>query len=550
MSDDCGPKEKEVIDNFDVSSCYCSGGGTLVDRQAGPPLPLHGAGDLARVAGEPGPAAKRAVRFPSPAGRRGFEAQEARGLDPTPPRATQCVHAPCAQRPSTGTMLVADQAFVTLATDDLYCQGALVLGQSLRNHRATRRLVVMITPQVSHLLRSILSRVFDEVIQVDPIDSADHTHLAFLKRLELGISLTKLQCWTLTQYSKCVFMDADTLVLSNIDELFDRRELSAAPHPGWPDCFNSGVFVFQPSLATHGRLLQHAADHGSFDGADQGLLNSFFSDWSTADIRKRLPFIYNLASTTAYTYSPAFRQFGAGAKVVHFLGPAKPWTYKDNPQSNSIVGDSVGSDSTHQVAFLNLWWNIYWASILPLLESPWDISQPEAPRDRVCPDVASELSAASVMGGSQPSPSEDPPQGTTVVEMSARPEGRHLEEVMVSPDVETVAGVPCDPMSPPTPSVAGLAAAEACLQEGPADGGLCADTWDSLQEPPGAATGDPALQDTLEVSLAVSTPELHMEKAREPSPEDERRKWEHGQIDYLGRDAFSRIQEKLDRFLQ
>ena len=55
-------------------------------------------------------------------------------------------------------------------------------------------------------------------------------------------------------------------VLSNIDELFDRAEFSAAPDPGWPDCFNSGVFVFQPSLETHGLLLRHAVDHGSFDG--------------------------------------------------------------------------------------------------------------------------------------------------------------------------------------------------------------------------------------------------------------------------------------------
>lgn len=48
---------------------------------------------------------------------------------------------------------VSDQAFVTLATNDVYCQGALVLGQSLRNHMATRKLVVLITPQVSSLLR-------------------------------------------------------------------------------------------------------------------------------------------------------------------------------------------------------------------------------------------------------------------------------------------------------------------------------------------------------------------------------------------------------------
>ncbi|KAL2769043.1 glycogenin-2 isoform d, partial [Daubentonia madagascariensis] len=105
-----------------------------------------------------------------------------------------------------------DQAFVTLATNDIYCQGALVLGQSLRSHRLTRKLVVLITPQVSSLLRVILSKVFDEVIEVNLIDSEDYIHLAFLKRPELGVTLSKLHCWTLTSYSKCVFLDADTLV--------------------------------------------------------------------------------------------------------------------------------------------------------------------------------------------------------------------------------------------------------------------------------------------------------------------------------------------------
>ena len=55
-------------------------------------------------------------------------------------------------------------------------------------------------------------------------------------------------------------------VLCNVDELFERDELSAAPDPGWPDCFNSGVFVFRPSLQTHAMLLDHARQHGSFDG--------------------------------------------------------------------------------------------------------------------------------------------------------------------------------------------------------------------------------------------------------------------------------------------
>jgi glycogenin glucosyltransferase len=55
-------------------------------------------------------------------------------------------------------------------------------------------------------------------------------------------------------------------VLKNSDELFEREELSAAPDPGWPDCFNSGVFVYRPSLDTFNALIKFALSKGSFDG--------------------------------------------------------------------------------------------------------------------------------------------------------------------------------------------------------------------------------------------------------------------------------------------
>ncbi|XP_062270642.1 glycogenin-2 isoform X1 [Scomber scombrus] len=240
----------------------------------------------------------------------------------------------------------AAEAFVTLATTDPYCMGATVVASSLRRHGTTRSIVVMVTTNISEEWRHTLEEVFDEVIVVDEMDSEDHLRLSWLGRPELGITFTKIHCWTLTQYSKCVFLDADTLVLCNVDELFDRDELSAAPDPGWPDCFNSGVFVFRPSLQTHDRLLDHALQHGSFDGGDQGLLNSFFSSWSVEDIHKHLPFIYNLSATSVYSYLPAFHQFGHNAKIVHFLGPAKPWS-------------SSTSHSHTMEGFVSLWWKEY-----------------------------------------------------------------------------------------------------------------------------------------------------------------------------------------------
>ncbi|XP_077365827.1 glycogenin-1b isoform X2 [Festucalex cinctus] len=240
----------------------------------------------------------------------------------------------------------------------------MVLGQSLRRHKTSKKLAALIGPQVSEPCQSVLRKIFDEVRLVDVLDSGDAAHLALLKRPELGVTFTKLHCWTLTHYSKCVFMDADTLVLSNIDELFDREELSAAPDPGWPDCFNSGVFVFRPSVETYDKLLQYCTEHGSFDGGDQGVLNGFFSDWATADISKHLPFIYNLSSIAIYTYLPAFKHYGVNAKVVHFLGKSKPWSHGSDAKTKRVSGGAHPS-------FLLDWWALYSTSVVPLLQEQY-----------------------------------------------------------------------------------------------------------------------------------------------------------------------------------
>ncbi|XP_058471857.1 glycogenin-1-like [Solea solea] len=264
---------------------------------------------------------------------------------------------------------MSDQAFVTLATNDSYAKGAMVLGQSLRNHNTSKKLVVLVGPHVAEPCREVLGSIFDEVCLVNIMDSDDEAHLALMKRPDLGVTFTKLHCWTLTQYSKCVFMDADTVVLSNIDELFEREELSAAPDPGWPDCFNSGVFVFTPSNETHEKLLAFCEENGSFDGGDQGVLNSFFNTWATADITKHLPFIYNLSSIAIYSYLPAFKQYGRNAKVVHFLGKLKPWNYSYDAEKGEVKGHALSPDSSHlHPDYLVMWWQVYTKSVVPLLQ--------------------------------------------------------------------------------------------------------------------------------------------------------------------------------------
>jgi len=47
----------------------------------------------------------------------------------------------------------------------------------------------------------------------------------------------------------------------------------------------------------------------SHPGADQGLLNTYWGDWATKDIKYHLPFIYNMVANAHYGYAHAYRRW-------------------------------------------------------------------------------------------------------------------------------------------------------------------------------------------------------------------------------------------------
>lgn len=158
------------------------------------------------------------------------------------------------------------EAFITLVATDGYAPGALVLGWRLRDLGTTRRLVCLVTQALDDHVKQTLAQCFDELVPVETLMTTTPENLQLLGRPELGLTFTKIHLWRLTHYRKLVFLDADTLPLRPIDDLFDRPSFSAAPDVGWPDCFNSGVFVAEPSEATYQGLKAMACARGSFDG--------------------------------------------------------------------------------------------------------------------------------------------------------------------------------------------------------------------------------------------------------------------------------------------
>ncbi|KAF5095886.1 hypothetical protein D0Z00_002973 [Geotrichum galactomycetum] len=244
------------------------------------------------------------------------------------------------------------EAYFTLLYNDVYLPGALVLAQALRSYGTTRDLAVLVGSQVSDDAIARLNQVFDHVVPTETISNsaADAPQFKLLGRPELERSYTKVHVWRQTQFSRIVFLDADTLPLRSLDGLFSEDEyplnsstpIAASPDIGWPDIFNSGVFVTVPSAAIYDTLVGRAKAGLSFDGGDQGLLNQYFEGrW------KRLPFTYNVTPSASYQYTPAYQHFKDSVNVVHFIGAEKPW-------SHAFTGPWPTSSE-----FELKWWAIY-----------------------------------------------------------------------------------------------------------------------------------------------------------------------------------------------
>lgn len=227
-------------------------------------------------------------------------------------------------------------AYITLLTGQAYLPGVLTLGKKLKELGTKHKLAILLDsttiPQES---QDLISEVYDEVIAID--DDVIVAPLAKLNekldRPELSVTYTKILLWNLTQFDQLVYLDADVLPLQNLDEIFEKYEIkedqiAASPDSGWPDIFNSGVFLLKPNAETFNKLLDFSIEQdNTFDGADQGLLNEFFAPTNWV----RLPYLYNVTPNyrNDYQYLPAFHRFFDEIRILHYIGAVKPWHYQD-----------------------------------------------------------------------------------------------------------------------------------------------------------------------------------------------------------------------------
>ena len=266
-----------------------------------------------------------------------------------------------------------DVTWLTVMVNDDFVVPALVLGQSIQTFSCHKNMIALISRNVSEGTQNALQRVGWETRLVEEMDcdwmdakvGGDRNSGLFGRPLGHRIkgTHTRFHAWNYTEFTKIVYSDADYILMTNIDELFDIPEHFAAvpcSRPGVVDpCFNAGLLVFKPDSKTYREIMKLWWETTEKDTCptDQELLNEFYADsgW------KELSYAYNIRRIV-------FRPL----KSFHYAGsrPRKPWMEECRPsrkEARAFAGPIMTVDDTALV----FWKNFYEVLLKCDLENWW-----------------------------------------------------------------------------------------------------------------------------------------------------------------------------------
>ena len=134
--------------------------------------------------------------------------------------------------------------YTTLLSSVDYIWGVLILNQSLKKVHSKYLLIVCITTEMSsnEKIIDILNKENINYLIVRTIPYNPNT--IDLKGNILNTA-SKIQIFKQTQFDKIIYIDADVLILQNIDDLFNYPNGSILQWPNQPYGM-SGLFVFNP----------------------------------------------------------------------------------------------------------------------------------------------------------------------------------------------------------------------------------------------------------------------------------------------------------------
>ncbi|KAI4338619.1 hypothetical protein MLD38_023655 [Melastoma candidum] len=133
----------------------------------------------------------------------------------------RCLHVPAAAAVAVVVFTVnrraerSQEAYVTLLYGDEFLLGVRVLGKSIRDTGTTKDLVVLVSDGVSDYAKDLLQADGWIVEKISLLANPNR-----VRPTRFWGVYTKLKIFNLTNYKKVVYLDADTIVVKSIEDLF------------------------------------------------------------------------------------------------------------------------------------------------------------------------------------------------------------------------------------------------------------------------------------------------------------------------------------------
>ena len=176
------------------------------------------------------------------------------------------------------------RTWVVLADGDDYLLGALTLVQSFAETKSRYSVLVVTTKSTEPRWALAFASLGSRLVRIPEMAIPKNVEARFPNWVP---AMQKLQLLCLEQFEKVGVLDADSLVLRNVDEAMDLPTISG-PRNVWGckdlDGFVSNFMVFEPDVATFKRLEAFMSAPGYKQFVDQNILRDFFSQKSEAGV--------------------------------------------------------------------------------------------------------------------------------------------------------------------------------------------------------------------------------------------------------------------------
>lgn len=251
------------------------------------------------------------------------------------------------------------EAYATMiSSNDIgYLLGAVVNYFSVRRFDPFRRYIVLLTEEVdSAVVMPIFQRYHIETRVVPKLEEPWYKHHDRCKtfntgqKIRWGRMFSKLNLFSMTQFDKVIYIDADTLVLRPVDswfELLDKQAFYAERSPSHKG-INAGIIALKPSKKTLDELLNYAKTHEPMEFFDnnqvgcteQELLNRYFNvsreqEWMKLNDTRHADKLGKRFTTPVYRKE--LRE--NGARVVHWLTTKCPKPWDVSPLEVDLVSE-------------------------------------------------------------------------------------------------------------------------------------------------------------------------------------------------------------------